>query len=221
MNEDELLLAYAKDKINQCADRSVPTGTGFLDPHQQSVVRTAYGSGDAVTRIIYYGGYDDAERVMMICLPDYVLMPQQAGGSTEGIDEVISDLMCVIRVTHSDRSLASKTGRPLSHSDYLLMPHPELAERAEDPYPDTYCPSNPGSYELLFDLLEEVIEVLEPKIVNIGHDEYYSVGLCDKCKNKPAEELLAGDITKIHDFLAERGVKTMMWGDKRLKIVLP
>ena len=119
MNDDELLTAYAKDKIKQCADRSVPTGTGFLDPHQQSVVRTAVGAGDAVTRIIYYGGYDDAERVMMICLPDYVLMPQQAGGSTEGIDEVINGLMCVIRVTHSDRSLASRSGRPLTHSDYL------------------------------------------------------------------------------------------------------
>ena len=119
MDEDELLIGYANDKIKQCADRNVPTGTGFLDPHQQSVVGTRYGAGDAVTRIIYYGGYDDAERVMMICLPDYVLMPQQSGGSTEGIDEVISDLMCVIRVTHSDRSLASKSGRPLSHSDYL------------------------------------------------------------------------------------------------------
>lgn len=104
----------------------------------------------------------------------------------------------------------------LSHSDYLLLPHPELAERAEDPYPDTYCPSNPKTYELLFDLLEEVIDVFKPSIVNIGHDEYYSIGLCDHCKNTPAEELFAGDIIKIHDFLAERGVKTMMWGDKLL-----
>lgn len=109
----------------------------------------------------------------------------------------------------------------LSHSDYLVMPHPELAERKEDPYPDTYCPSNPKSYELLFDLLEEVIDVFKPEIVNIGHDEYYSIGICEKCKNKRAEDLLAGDITKIHDFLSERGIRTMMWGDKLLNIVLP
>ena len=119
MNEDELLLAVAEDKIKQCTDRNMPTGTGFLDPHQQSVVRTKFGSGDAVTRIIYYGGYDDAERVMMICLPDYILMPQQAGGNTDDINRVISEMMCIVRVSHSDRSQASKTGRPLSHSDYL------------------------------------------------------------------------------------------------------
>ena len=119
MNEDELLIGYAEDKIKQCIDRNMPTGTGFLDPHQQSVIRTRYGAGDAVTRIIYYGGYDDAERVMMICLPDYVMMPQQAGGNADEINEVISGLMCVVRATHSDRSQASRTGRPLSHSDYL------------------------------------------------------------------------------------------------------
>ncbi len=109
----------------------------------------------------------------------------------------------------------------LSHSDYLLLPHPELAERAEDPYPDTYCPSNPKSYELLFDLLQEVIDVIKPSIINIGHDEYYSIGLCDKCKGIPGEELFARDIIKIHDFLAEYGVRTMMWGDKLLNILLP
>ena len=119
MNEDELLAGFAGDKIKQCAERNMPTGTGFLDPHQQSVVRTKFGAGDAVTRIIYYGGYDDAERVMMICLPEYVMMPQQAGGNADEINGVISDLMCVIRVIHSEKSLASRAGRPLSHSDYL------------------------------------------------------------------------------------------------------
>lgn len=63
----------------------------------------------------------------------------------------------------------------LSHCDYLLTRHPELAERKEDPYPDTYCPSNPESYKLLFDVLDEVVEVFGPDTVHAGHDEYYSI----------------------------------------------
>ena len=102
----------------------------------------------------------------------------------------------------------------LSHCDYLLTRHPELAERREDPYPDTYCPSNPATYELVFDVLEEVIEVFRPRMLNIGHDEYYSIALCERCKGKPAPEIFAGDIRKLHAFLAERGVKTQMWGEK-------
>lgn len=106
----------------------------------------------------------------------------------------------------------------LSHCDYLLTRHPDLAERKEDPLPDTYCPSNPKSYELLFDVLEEVIEVFNPNIVHIGHDEYYSLKLCPLCKDKKGEDIFADDINKIYNFLKERNIKTMMWGEKLLTL---
>ncbi len=104
----------------------------------------------------------------------------------------------------------------LSHSDYLLLAHPELSERTNDPYPDTYCPSHPDTYKLIFDVLDEVVEVFDPKYINIGHDEWYSIGICDRCRGKKPEELYAGDIIRIHDYLSQKGVKTIMWGDKLL-----
>ncbi|TYP73086.1 family 20 glycosylhydrolase [Paenibacillus methanolicus] len=102
----------------------------------------------------------------------------------------------------------------LSHCDYLLINHPELAERKNDPYPDTYCPSDERSYELLFDVLDEVLAVFEPRTAHVGHDEYYSIGLCERCKGKPAEQLYADDLRRIHGYLAERGVGTMIWCEK-------
>ena len=36
-----------------------------------------------------------------------------------------------------------------------------------DELADTYCPSNPDSYKLLFDVLDEVIEVFEPDVIQI------------------------------------------------------
>ena len=104
----------------------------------------------------------------------------------------------------------------LSHCDYLLTRHPELSERAEDPYPDTACPNHPDYYPLLFDVLEETIELFRPKRINIGHDEYLTIGICPRCQGKSAPEIYAADITKCRDFLAERGVKTMMWCEKLL-----
>ncbi len=102
----------------------------------------------------------------------------------------------------------------LSHADYLLAGRTDFAERPEDPYPDTYCPSNPKSYEILFEVLDEVIDVFEPKVVHIGHDEYYVYGVCEKCRGKRGADIFAADITKIHDYLAERGIRTMMWSEK-------
>ena len=108
-----------------------------------------------------------------------------------------------------------------STSHYLLTRHPELAERCEDPYPDTFCPSNPNSYKLLFDVLDEVIDVFHPEIINIGHDEYYSINICDRCRSrlKKNEDIYAEDIIKIHDYLAAKNVKTMIWCDKLLNVL--
>lgn len=107
-----------------------------------------------------------------------------------------------------------------SHCDYMLTRHPEIAERCEDPYPDTFCPSNPDSYKLLFDIFDEVIELFRPEIINIGHDEYYSINICDRCRKRlmTNAEILAEDINKIHDYLAEHGVKTMLWCDKLMNV---
>ena len=104
----------------------------------------------------------------------------------------------------------------LSHCDYLLTRHPELAERTDDPYPDTCCPAKDGYYKLIFDLFDEVIALFQPRIINIGHDEYYSIGLCPECRKKSAPQIFADDITRIADYLRNKGVKTMIWGEKLL-----
>ncbi len=104
----------------------------------------------------------------------------------------------------------------LSHVDYMLLRRPDLREQALDEYADTYCPSNPESYKLAFELLDEVIDVFKPEYINIGHDECYTIGICEKCKGKSPVELYVSDITKVHDYLASKGVKTMMWGEKLL-----
>ena len=105
----------------------------------------------------------------------------------------------------------------LSHAEYLLYKHPEFAEVAEDHFPEVCCPSNPDYYKMLFEIFDDMIEIFHPKRINIGHDELYVLGYCPRCKGKRAADLLLGDITKIHDFLASRGVKTMLWGDKVAK----
>lgn len=107
----------------------------------------------------------------------------------------------------------------LSHCEYLVTSHPEIKEdRREVKLPTAYCPSNPRTYEILFDVLDEIIDVFKPRYINIGHDELYSIGICDKCKNKAPEDLFAEDVIKIHDYLASKNIKTMMWGDKLVPV---
>jgi hypothetical protein len=109
----------------------------------------------------------------------------------------------------------------LTHGYYLLTRHPELAEYPGDRWPDTYCPSNPKSYELMFDVFDEYIDVIKPKMIHIGHDEWWGapLDLCPLCKGKDFSELYAQDINKIHDYLASKGIRIAMWGDFLLESV--
>lgn len=83
------------------------TNTGFLDTHQQSVLRQLYAHTDLGCRIAFVGGYADAQRRVMVCLPDY-------------LEEVPEDeLFTVIRATHQKGVSAGHSGRALRHGDYL------------------------------------------------------------------------------------------------------
>jgi hypothetical protein len=109
----------------------------------------------------------------------------------------------------------------LTHGYYLLTRHPELAEYPGDMWPDTYCPSNPESYKLMFDIYDEYIEVMNPRMIHIGHDEWWGapLGVCPLCRDKDPSELYAGDVKKIHDYLDSKGIKVAMWGDYLLESV--
>ena len=101
----------------------------------------------------------------------------------------------------------------LSHAYYLTLAHPEIAERPHERWPDHYCPSNDKSYELYFEVAEELLEVIKPTQVHIGHDEVRVLGECPLCREKSGHELLAGDINRLYDFYNARGIKIMMWGE--------
>ena len=105
----------------------------------------------------------------------------------------------------------------LSHCAYLLAAHPEIAEDPTLDSPHTFCPSNPRSYEILFDISKELHQLFQPEMVSIGHDEWGVKCVCDTCKDRPAWELFAEDVLKTHGFWKERGVRVVMWGDHLLE----
>ncbi len=108
----------------------------------------------------------------------------------------------------------------LPHSYYLLAGHRELAENRREVYPDTYCPLQPEIYKIYFDVLDEYIDVIHPKMVHVGHDEWrMEKDECELCRGKDYGELFANDLTKIHDYLASKGIATAMWGDHLIESV--
>lgn len=67
--EDRLTLAKVWDKINTGMQRSMPANTGFLSPRELEMTRFLFGQPDGLHA---FGGYEDAERKMLIFLPEYL-----------------------------------------------------------------------------------------------------------------------------------------------------
>ena len=118
----------------------------------------------------------------------------------------------------------------LGHVQFMTIAHPDIAEREDTIetavdqrfadantgkfYAHCYCPSNEKSYKILFDLMDEIIDVAKPtKYVHAGHDEVYQIGVCPVCRDKDPADLYYNDVMRIHDHLAAKGLKMMIWSD--------
>ena len=67
--EDRMLLAKLWDKINAGMRRNIPANTCFLSPREQEMARFLFGEQPGLQ---FFGGYEDAERKMLIFLPEYL-----------------------------------------------------------------------------------------------------------------------------------------------------
>lgn len=68
-SEDRMLLAKLWDRIDGGMRRSIPAATCFLSPRELELARFLFGEPEGLTA---FGGYPDAERKMLIYLPDYL-----------------------------------------------------------------------------------------------------------------------------------------------------
>ena len=67
--DDRVLLAKLWDKINAGMRRNVPAATAFLSPREQEMARYLFGEPAGLCS---FGGYEGAERRVLVYLPDYL-----------------------------------------------------------------------------------------------------------------------------------------------------
>lgn len=77
--EDRLLLAKLWDKINAGMARNIPAATRFLSPREREMARYLFGEQPG---LYDFGGYEGAERKLLIFLPDYLTENFLTGAET-------------------------------------------------------------------------------------------------------------------------------------------
>lgn len=71
--EDRLVLARVLDKVRQTQERNIPAATDFLSPQQQMITADLLRLANIPeTAYVAWGGYDGAERKLILFLPDWM-----------------------------------------------------------------------------------------------------------------------------------------------------
>lgn len=96
--DERILLAHVLDKYEQCAQRNIPAATEFLSPAEQRAARELLHAAAIHDGYAFCGGYDRAERKMLIFLPDWQEETDE--------DAYMAALRCIYRkedaLTHRD-----------------------------------------------------------------------------------------------------------------------
>jgi hypothetical protein len=104
----------------------------------------------------------------------------------------------------------------------LLRGHPEFDETPgkypanEGIYCRSYCPLHPQLHGVIFDLMDELLDVTGANAFHVGMDEVFLLGEddCPRCKGKNKAELFAGEVRALRDHLAAANRTMWMWGDR-------
>ncbi len=107
----------------------------------------------------------------------------------------------------------------------LLVKHPEFDETPLIPadnrgiYCRSWCPQHPKVNEVVFTLMDELLDAFEADALHVGMDEVFLIGhdQCERCREQDPAKLFARAVSDYHRHLVgQRKVELMLWGDRLL-----
>lgn len=111
MKEDALFLAHLEDKVQNCLLHHSITYTSFLNLHEHSLAKNSLRKQKDCFSL-FWGGYEDAARVAVICFPAWIDVASEEKALTYFIQNEENNPFCVVRVEKD-------AFHGLSHRDYL------------------------------------------------------------------------------------------------------
>lgn len=107
----------------------------------------------------------------------------------------------------------------------LLVKYPEFDETPQIPldnpgiYCRSWCPLHPKVNDVVFALMDELIDAFQADAFHVGMDEVFLIASdqCPRCRGKNPADLFAKAVNDYYDHLVRKRKLTMlMWGDRLL-----
>jgi len=121
----------------------------------------------------------------------------------------------------------SWAGRTLNllkeYPEFDETPSVKMPEEYEWPNDDglyckSYCPLHPGVHKIVFEMVDELLDVFEASDFHAGLDEVFYIAEeeCPRCSGHDPAQLFADEVWRIRNHLGEKDRKLWMWGDRLL-----
>lgn len=137
-------------------------------------------------------------------------------GASNAISKQEMQALC--RYAHERNVEISPLIQGLGHAGFILKHHWEVRENPESDW--EFCPSDPRTYEIQFDLYRDALEAMPyARYLHIGGDEITAIGIDERCKatGKSAFELQMEWLKKVCRFATDHGRIPIFWDDMPLK----
>ncbi|MDH5380658.1 MAG: family 20 glycosylhydrolase [Cyclobacteriaceae bacterium] len=117
---------------------------------------------------------------------------------------------------HSTPSKLLEVYPEFDETPHVKLPEEYVWPNEDGLYCKSYCPLHPDVHNVVFDIVDEIMDVFEAKSFHAGMDEifYLADPKCPRCSGKDPAELFAGEVTKVRNHLAEKGRDLWIWGDR-------
>jgi len=117
---------------------------------------------------------------------------------------------------HSKETKLIEVYPEFDETPHITLPENYVWPNEDGLYCKSYCPLHPEVHEVVFDLVDEIVEVFEATAFHAGMDEvfYLADDKCPRCMGKDPAALFAGEVTKISNHLEKKGARLWIWGDR-------
>ena len=117
---------------------------------------------------------------------------------------------------HSEHTKLLQVYPEFDETPHIALPENYVWPNDDGLYCKSYCPLHPNVHEVVFDLMDEILDVFEANAFHAGMDEvfYLADENCPRCKGLDPAALFAGELVKINNHLANRGARLWIWGDR-------
>ncbi len=156
--------------------------------------------------------FEDVKKLLAVCRKNGIKLVPKMNliGHQSGFPNVPTD-----GILHGHNSCEADI------RDGLLRAYPDFGEQPNEKeivYARSICLSSRGAKTVVFELVDELMEVFEADSIHIGCDEAFNVGKCPACSKLTNAELIANWVNAINDHVKSNGGTVYMWGDRLFSV---